>query len=51
MFYALPPYTSDNDLLARLYKLWVTMVDNQKIESMPNKKAIAFKLNGVMSEN
>jgi hypothetical protein len=42
-FYPLPPYTSDNDLLARLSQLWVTMADNQTIESMPNKLAIALK--------
>ena len=42
-FYPLPPYTSDNDLLARLSKLWVTMADNQAIASMPNKLAIALK--------
>ena len=42
-FYPLPPYTSDNDLLARLSQLWVTMADNQTIESMPNKLARALK--------
>jgi hypothetical protein len=42
-FYPLPPYTSDNDLLAGLSQLWVTMADNQTIESMPNKLAIALK--------
>jgi hypothetical protein len=42
-FYPLPPYTSDNDLLVRLSKLWVTMADNQAIASMPNKLAKALK--------
>ena len=42
-FYPLPPYTFDNDLLAGLSQLWVTMADNQTIESMPNKLAIALK--------
>ncbi len=49
-FYPLPPYTSDNDLLARLSQLWVTMADNQTIESMPNKLAIALKWNVKMAE-
>ena len=40
------PYPYDNDALARLSKLWVTMTDNQTIEAMPNKLAIALKLNG-----
>jgi hypothetical protein len=42
-FYPLTPYTSDNDLLARLSQLWVTMADNQTIESIPNKLAKAIK--------
>jgi hypothetical protein len=50
-FYPLPPYTSDNDLLARLSKLWVTMADNQAIASMPNKLAIALKWNDKMTDD
>ena len=48
-FYPLPPYTSDNDLLARLSKLWVTVADNQTVASMPNIRAIALKLKGDMT--
>jgi hypothetical protein len=50
-FYPLPPYTSNNDLLARLSQLWVTMADNQAIASMPNKLAIALKWNHKMTDD
>jgi hypothetical protein len=42
-FYPPTLFPYDNDLLARLSLLWVTLADNQKIESMPNKLAIALK--------
>ncbi len=50
-FYPLPPYSSDNDLLARVSKLRVTMADNQAIASMPNKLAIALKWNDKMTDD
>jgi hypothetical protein len=49
--YPLPHYSSNNDLLARLSKLWVTMANNQTIASMPKKRTISLKLNRDMTGN